>query len=89
MFIRRIGWTCCGHSYFETEKGYIGLGPFMVEPGDQVCVLFGGRVLYVLRPDQDGSCIYIGDAYVHGLMDGEAIEQWREHKLKDQMFAIR
>lgn len=33
----------------------------------------GGRVPLVLRPDGDGYYMYIGEAYVHGSMDGEPV----------------
>ena len=54
--------------------------PEHAEVGDRV-VLFGdGRQLYVLRPEKDGEgggkgYMYVGDAYMSGYMDGEAIEK--------------
>lgn len=42
--------------------------------GDEVWVLFGGRVPFVLRPNEAGSTFsMIGDCYLHGFMDGEAM----------------
>ena len=57
---------------FSTEKGYIGLGPPHCRPGDIVCILFGGEVPFVLRP-VEGRYQLVGDAYVHGIMEGEAL----------------
>ena len=57
---------------FSTERGYIGLGPPHCRPGDLVCILFGGEVPFVLRP-VGGRYQLVGDAYVHGIMEGEAL----------------
>ena len=61
-----------------TQAGYIGLVPSYAEVGDEIWVLFGGQVLYVLRDTgrKDILCgkrihEFLGEAYVHGFMDGE------------------
>jgi hypothetical protein len=69
------------HRFFVTEKGYFGLGNPDTQVGDQVWVLIGGKVPFVLRPvvDNDGMSSFdnsfrlIGDCYLHGIMDGEAV----------------
>lgn len=38
-----------GRKIFATKKGYLGLGPASVLPGDMVCVLRGAQVPFVLR----------------------------------------
>lgn len=60
---------------FITERGYIGLGPRYLQPGDALCILFGARVPHVLRPRTEGQrgYLFVGEAYVHGIMDGEGI----------------
>jgi len=62
-----------------TQAGYIGLVPSYAEVGDQIWILVGGQVLYVLRDTgrkhiQSEKVIheFLGEAYLHGLMDGEA-----------------
>lgn len=58
--------------FFLTKSGHMGFGNPQV--GDEVWVLFGGRVSFVLRPNEDGSTFsMIGDCYLHGFMDGEAM----------------
>jgi len=32
---------------------------------------------------------FIGQSYVHGLMEGQAIDAWREGQLKDEIFGLR
>ncbi|OHF02893.1 hypothetical protein CORC01_01651 [Colletotrichum orchidophilum] len=56
---------------FITDEGYVGLGKLSSRVGDQVWVLAGGKVPYVMRPKEDGKTfLLVGDAYVHGVMDG-------------------
>ena len=51
----------------------LALAPPCAREGDQVFVLLGGQVLYVLRP-VGGSYRFLGECYVHGLMDGEVLD---------------
>ncbi|KAK3370333.1 heterokaryon incompatibility protein-domain-containing protein [Podospora didyma] len=41
-------------NFFVTEQGFMGLYPRDLESGDVVCVLFGGRAPFILRPSGDG-----------------------------------
>lgn len=69
--------------FFRTEDGYFGLGPETMEAGDDIVVLAGGNVPFVLRhvdsdcdncdADQSRSQL-IGWCYIHGFMHGEAVE---------------
>lgn len=66
-------------TFFVSHQGYIGIGPEDTRVGDIVYVLFGGSVPFLLRglPDLEetrGSRTFVGHAYVHGVMDGEALE---------------
>jgi len=42
--------------------------------GDKMCILLGGCVPFVLRDTGDGCFRFIGECYIHGIMDGEAME---------------
>ena len=53
-------------------NGYMALVSHQAKEGDLLYALFGGSVLYVLRPIGDQS-ILVGECYVHGLIDGEAM----------------
>ncbi|KAM0266213.1 hypothetical protein ACHAPA_007215 [Fusarium lateritium] len=62
----------------RTDDGKIGFGPEMSEEGDTIVILPGGKVPYVLRHVQvtvPGAPRFqlLGDAFIHGVMDGEAI----------------
>ena len=62
------------HSWrlFRTRKGFIGLCCNAAQIGDKVCVLLGGEVPFVLRQELDCHR-FLGECYVHGIMDGEAM----------------
>lgn len=62
-----------GRVLFTTTNGHIGLAPHGTKEGDLVFVILGADVPFVLRPYDDG-CELIGEAYVQGIMDGEALQ---------------
>ncbi|KAG4430170.1 hypothetical protein IFR05_014346 [Cadophora sp. M221] len=62
-----------GRSFIITSKGYIGLAPLKTEIGDLVTVLEGGYVPFVLRGLEGGGYKFIGESYVHGIMEGEVL----------------
>ncbi|KAH7075909.1 heterokaryon incompatibility protein-domain-containing protein [Paraphoma chrysanthemicola] len=66
-------------TFFITKTGYIGIGPPQTRSGDKVWIFSGGNVPFVMRStdeDKEGcpQLELVGDAYVHGVMDGEAME---------------
>jgi len=71
-----------------TSEGYLGRVPRGSEIGDTICILFGGCVPFVLRDTGDGYFKFIGECYIHGIMDGEAMDsqdiesQTRDFKMK-------
>ncbi|KAM0209907.1 hypothetical protein ACHAQD_010926 [Fusarium lateritium] len=63
----------------RTDDGNIGYGPEMSQEGDTIVIFPGGKVPYVLRRVQDtvpGAPRFqlLGDAFILGVMDGEAID---------------
>ncbi|KAJ9156280.1 hypothetical protein NKR23_g1143 [Pleurostoma richardsiae] len=64
-----------GRRIFRTRDNYLGNGPRSIEVGDEVWVLAGLKVPFLLRPQGNGRYLAVGDAYVHGLMHGEALER--------------
>jgi len=64
-----------GRSFCRTDTGHLGWVPADAEEGDCVCILFGGRTFYVLRPDGDEHYRLIGECYLHGLMQGEGVDK--------------
>lgn len=62
-----------GRKISRTSRNYIGLVPAAAQPGDQIFSFVGSQVLYVLRGRGNSERHYefIGECYVHGVMDGE------------------
>ncbi|KAJ5096890.1 hypothetical protein N7456_007611 [Penicillium angulare] len=61
-------------SMFRTKNGILGLGSKLAKPGDTVVLAQGVRAPLVLRKDGNDFQL-IGDAYVHGLMNGGKFSQ--------------
>ncbi len=61
-----------GRRLVTTDQGYLGLAAEAVQEGDVVAILCGCSFPTVLRRAGD-SFVYIGECYVDGLMNGEAI----------------
>jgi hypothetical protein len=78
FFWEQIKRCVVGRKLFQTQRGYLGLGLTSLEPGDQVCILFGGRTPFILRPLNDGTFRFIGEHYIHGTMSGEALNEGRK-----------
>ncbi len=55
----------------RTKRGYVGLASGEAMAGDSVVVFQGGRVPLLLRW-LGTHWHFVGDAYVHGIMNGEA-----------------
>jgi len=64
-----------------TKKGYLCLLPQTAEVGDQLALLKGGRVPVILR-QRNGYMEFVGEAYVHGIMDGEAFEEEKCYEIR-------
>ncbi|KAH7410571.1 heterokaryon incompatibility protein-domain-containing protein [Cadophora sp. MPI-SDFR-AT-0126] len=91
--MRYLATICTGPKVvpFVTRHGYVGLGPGYgqehTRPGDLICIFYGARVPFVLRPRPDGQTGYIlvGEAFVYGIMDGEIMTM--DHQtMKFQVF---
>lgn len=79
-----ISATACGMAanqrFFMTRSGLMGLGHLETKPGDEVWVLYGGRVPFTLRSRQeDGRDAkhydFVGRSYVQGIMNGEVFKE--------------
>ena len=95
--------VCDGRVVFATLDGRVGLGPPSLQEGDVICAFVGAEALFALRAyDRHGNtarrysssldsidCKLIGDAYIHGLMNGEAFEvQHKESKHANRYFNL-
>jgi hypothetical protein len=61
-----------GRKLFRTNNDLLGLCPDTAEEGDSVWIICGAKVPYILRSvPGSGSFRLIGEAYLHGFMQGE------------------
>lgn len=67
LFYRRVGCT---------QDRRIGWMPLVAEEGDQICVFDGMEYPYAIRRKEGsaGKSILVGECYISGLMNGEAME---------------
>jgi hypothetical protein len=86
----------CNRRFFISEKGYIGLAPATAAPGDKIAILFGGNVPYILRRNEHESSetseltwTFLGDSYVHGIMDGEVIDSRERGEVMAELITLK
>jgi len=68
-----------------TSTGFLGQVPFLAQEGDVIVIPIGSAVPFVLRPRQSRYQL-IGQAYIHGVMMGEALEF--SHLFKEEIELI-
>jgi hypothetical protein len=92
-FLMAAGLASGGRKLFHTATGYVGIGPSLSQRGDIVCVLAGGAVPFVVRRDAYSSRSrrrfeLIGEAYIHGIMHGEATSRFANDEQATVAFNI-
>lgn len=70
-----------------TRNGYIGAVPHNTQSGDFICVLFGCSVPVVVRK-RGQEYLFIGESYLHGFMDAEALVLEMKGELNEQDFVL-
>ncbi|PMD34353.1 hypothetical protein L207DRAFT_497721 [Hyaloscypha variabilis F] len=88
--------TVENRGFCVTENGYFGLVPRRARVGDHIIVLFGGCTPFVVRErkgwDSPSSekCYWqlVGEAYVHGMMDGEALAGLKEGESSEEFILV-
>ena len=79
-FLRRVQSVVWGRRLVKTEQhSFVGLAPAETENGDLVAILYGCSVPVILRratDPQSKEMVYklIGECYIDGMMDGQALD---------------
>ncbi|OCK74878.1 HET-domain-containing protein [Lepidopterella palustris CBS 459.81] len=69
---RKSSHRCLRRKYFVSRNDRLsGLATIDAQIGDEIFVIRGGPLCYILRP-MDGYYTFVGDCYVQGYMDGQA-----------------
>ncbi|TVY16139.1 Heterokaryon incompatibility protein 6, OR allele [Lachnellula arida] len=87
--------TCRKRRLMTTKNGYLGWAPDNIYGGDEeqtrsgdlVAIIFGCSTPMVIRPTGKWFLV-VGEAYVQGIMDGEAMEVMEAGKAKVQSFTF-
>jgi hypothetical protein len=86
----RLGFTRGGmrRRFCFSENRYIGLVPPFAQTGDSICVILGAQTPLVIRrvesmaKERENTRYHlVGEAYFHGLVDGEALAHGGETEL--------
>ena len=71
QFFAAISRVLYGRTFMASTTGLMCLGPEETQAEDVIFVAMGADVPFVLRPQEDGNFKFVGECYVHGIMDGE------------------
>lgn len=77
--------------FFATKGGRIGIGPTDTKAGDTVAVAFYCPTPYLLRRrggGDDGPWELVGEAYVHGIMYGEALSLFSDGQVQETSWIV-
>jgi hypothetical protein len=75
--------------FVSPRRGIMELVPYTVEQDHMLCLPLGCSRTVVLRPFGNGECYrLLGDAYVDGLMYGEAMDLLRNGALEVEEFLV-
>lgn len=80
---------CVNKSFVLTYQGRMGLAIRGAREGDIIVIARGGQVPYVVRRREDWGFTFVGEAYVHGVMDGEAVTDAVKRNLCTIKFHLR
>lgn len=87
FFDKSFQWAQVGRRLFSTfeykEKILLGVGPESLKEGDQVWVIAGMYVPVVLRRAEEERWRLVGECFVEGIMNGEAVKDIDEKELKE------
>ncbi len=83
--------SCSTEIFFVAKDdtcSYMGIAMGVPRDDDCVCILLGGDTPFVLRPKGCGEWQFVAEAYVHGIMDGEAMARTTEEGFEYHDFAL-
>lgn len=97
-FLRRVQEVIWMKRLIITEHNFLGLAPEMSKKRDLICILYGCSVPVALRRMVDPVTnkeyfTFIGECYVHGIMNGESFELARSRSdnglITNKVFELR
>jgi hypothetical protein len=89
LFGHMMGNNMTERRMIRTEKNLLGLGPSIAEVGDEIWFLQGAAVPFLFRKMSNGNHELLGEAYVHGFMQGEIFTVGGMKKKDAQLITIQ
>ena len=71
QYFAAVSRVLLGRTFMASATGLMCLGPSETQPNDAIFVVLGSDVPFILRPIENGDFTFVGECYVHGIMDGE------------------
>jgi len=78
QFDHVVGRRMTSRCIYRTTEGYLGAGPALMREGDEVWLIEGALVPFIMRPagDTDERALtLVGETYLHGFMHGEMLTE--------------
>ena len=90
-WLERVSGGAEGRRFARGRAGFYALCPPAALVGDRLCLLFGRKTPYCLRPtgDKEDAYRFVGECYVQGFMGGEALDILEAGELVNNTFEIR
>jgi hypothetical protein len=81
-FVQALKFPLMRRRVMTTMKGYVGLAHCQANAGDTICLFRGCSVPMILRQHLNDWRV-VGEAYVHGIMDGEFWDAQSDDDMQD------
>ncbi|KAH7191810.1 HET domain-containing protein [Fusarium flagelliforme] len=78
---------CFDRAFVTTSEGRMGIAPSNTQVGDVILVIPGGGVPYIARP-LGQYWLFVGESYIDGLMEGQAVQTCNGPRLQKQAFSF-
>ncbi|RFN45476.1 het-6-heterokaryon incompatibility protein [Fusarium flagelliforme] len=78
---------CFDRAFVTTSEGRMGIAPSNTQVGDVILVIPGGGVPYIARP-LGQYWLFVGESYVDGLMEWQALQTCNGPRLQKQSFSF-
>lgn len=76
-FVQSVKSKVCGRKLFKTSGDLLGMGSRSILAKDQIWLIRDSRTPLILRPKPGtGDFVLVGEAYLHGFMHGEMLEDF-------------
>ncbi|KAI1743557.1 heterokaryon incompatibility protein-domain-containing protein [Xylaria scruposa] len=85
-----FGSRMMGRCFFLTKRKSLGMGTGFMLPDDIIVVPLGCGTPIVIREEEDkpGRFRFVGDAYLDGFMEGQAIKKWKVGETDVRKFVL-